>query len=113
MAYVEKKPITRSKLRLFLGQTYYKIKKYFYWWFSKNSYCKNISQNQLDNIIFTHSTPLFRKLKNVDMYLQRNKVENLKIALKKLDGIIIMPGEYFSYWKLLESLIIEKAIRMG
>lgn len=113
MAYVEKKPIPRSKLRLFLGQTYYKIKKYFYWWFSKNSYCKNISQNQLDNIIFTHSTPLFRKLKNVDMYLQRNKVENLKIALKKLDGIIIMPGEYFSYWKLIGKPNYRKGYKDG
>ena len=69
MSYIEKKPINRSKLRLFLGQTYYRIRKYFYWWLSKNKYSKNINKEELGYVIFTHSTPLYRKLRNVDMYL--------------------------------------------
>jgi len=35
------------------------------------------------------------------MWLQHNKVINLKIAIKNIDGIIVQPGETFSYWKLI------------
>jgi vancomycin resistance protein VanW len=48
-----------------------------------------------------HKTPLLRKLKDVDMYLQINKITNLKLATKKIDHVTIHPGETFSYWKLI------------
>ncbi|WP_232361873.1 VanW family protein, partial [Bacillus thuringiensis] len=48
-----------------------------------------------------HRTILLRKLKDVDMWYQQNKVVNLKIAVKKLNGIVIRPGETFSYWRLI------------
>ena len=44
---------------------------------------------------------LFRKLHGVDMQLQYNKAKNLKLAGKKIDGIIIYPGEVFSIWNLV------------
>lgn len=44
---------------------------------------------------------LLRKLHGVDMQLQKNKIKNLEIAGKKIDGIIIMPGEVFSLWNLV------------
>lgn len=44
---------------------------------------------------------LLRKLHGVDMQLQINKTKNLEIAGKKVDGIIIMPGEVFSLWNLV------------
>lgn len=44
---------------------------------------------------------LFRKLHGVDMQLQINKAKNLEIAGKKIDGIVIQPGEVFSLWNLV------------
>ena len=35
------------------------------------------------------------------MQLQYNKINNLKIATKQLNKIIIKPGETFSYWRLI------------
>ena len=35
------------------------------------------------------------------MQYQYNKIINLKIAVKKLNGIVLHPGEIFSYWKLI------------
>lgn len=35
------------------------------------------------------------------MQLQYNKATNLKIAGKKIDGIVIYPGEVFSLWNLV------------
>lgn len=111
--YMEKKPIKRSELRLFCGQTFYTTKKYFKWMVSRKKYTNTKVFDNYENIVFSHRTPLFRKLKDVDMYLQSNKVENLKLALKKLDGIIIMPNEYFSYWKLIGRPTYRKGYKDG
>ena len=46
-----------------------------------------------------HQSPLLRKLGNVDMELQRNKVANLSIAVERIDGLLVRPGERFSFWR--------------
>jgi len=71
------------------------------WYFSGKKYSGVSSDAVLPHTIFSHKTPLLRKLRNVDMWMQYNKVVNLRIALKKLDGILIKPGETFSYWRLI------------
>lgn len=49
----------------------------------------------------SYEKPMMRKLEGVDMQLQRNKVTNLRLAGAKIDGIIIRPGEEFSFWHLV------------
>ena len=94
-------PIKRSKLRLFLGKRYYMIKRYAKWYFYGEYYSKHISDSYLPFLVFTHKTPLIRKLQGVDVNLQYNKVNNLKIAASKVNGVCIKPGEIFSYWRLI------------
>ena len=48
-----------------------------------------------------HQSLLRRTLGNSDPQLQENKITNLKIASSKIDGIVIKPGEVFSFWKLV------------
>lgn len=96
-----KKPIHRSKLRLFVGRFYFILKKYTYWYFSNVDFAKNFESN-LPIEIFSHKTILRRKLKDVDIWMQENKIINLKIAIKKLDGLIIYPGQTFSYWRQIK-----------
>lgn len=93
-----KKPKNRSKLRLFLGKIYFALKKYFYWYFSKTNFAEIIESPLLFEI-FVHKTILRRKLKDVDMWMQENKIENLKIAIGRLNGLAIEPGQIFSYWR--------------
>ena len=95
------KPIYRSKLRVFLGKRYYRTLRYFNWYFGRKEYTHTKCKEQLKYSYFTHRTPLYRKLRDVDMWLQDNKVDNLRIALKKVDGVLIKPGETFSYWKTI------------
>jgi vancomycin resistance protein VanW len=40
-------------------------------------------------------------LKGVDPTFQYNKVNNLKLACAKVNGIILKPGQKFSFWKLV------------
>ena len=56
---------------------------------------------------------LLRKLHGVDMDLQKNKVVNLKLASKKIDGIIVNPGEEFSFWNLVGNATEKKGYVEG
>jgi vancomycin resistance protein VanW len=66
-------------------------------------YATRRSMEKLNQVIFKHRTPLLRQLKDVEMELQTNKITNLKIAAKRLNGIMLQPGETFSYWRLIGS----------
>jgi vancomycin resistance protein VanW len=46
-----------------------------------------------------HATPLFRALAGVDPQLQRKKVVNLGLAIERLDGLLLRPGQRFSFWR--------------
>ncbi len=94
-------PKRRSRLRIFFGKKYYRMKRYLKWYFGDVTCANELSAESLKYDVFTHQTVLFRQLKEVDMYLQHNKVKNLTIAMKCLSGLLIKPGETFSYWKLL------------
>lgn len=59
-------------------------------------------------VIARHSSLLYRKLGSSDMSLQENKVKNLSIAISKLDGLVIHPGEVFSFWHCVGSVTREK-----
>lgn len=101
MVHIERRPVKRSKLRLFLGRNYFILRKHMQWHLKGNKYARLEEKELKSNIIFTHSTPLLRKLKDVDMYLQYNKITNLKLAVTKLNKVVIKPGETFSYWRLI------------
>jgi vancomycin resistance protein VanW len=64
-------------------------------------------------IIYAHKSLIRRKLGNVDMQLQENKASNLKLAAPKVSGIIIKPGEAFSFWKLVGSCTERRGYKAG
>lgn len=92
-------PKKRTKIRLFAGTIYYTTKRYLLWLFGGLRFAKTKSPQLLPFPQFSHSTPLLRKLKDVDMQLQYNKITNLTLAADKLNGMLLMPGETFSFWK--------------
>ena len=64
-------------------------------------FAKKKNKENLQYIWKGDTKVLLRKLEGVDMQLQINKVTNLKIASKKIDGLIVKPGEEFSFWNLV------------
>ena len=52
-------------------------------------------------VLYEHKSLIRRKLGNVDLQLQENKAVNLGIAAPKVTGILIKPGETFSFWYLV------------
>lgn len=95
------KPIIRSKFRAKLGMLYYGMLRKIIWLKNNKLFASTYQKEKLPYLYFSHKTLLRRKLKDVDMWMQENKIVNLKIATKMINSIVIRPGEMFSYWKLI------------
>lgn len=95
------KPKHRSALRQRLGRLYFRLARYLFWAFGPNKFAGKYRADSLKYCHFAHHSLLLRKLKDVDMQYQYNKVVNLKIAASRLDGLLLYPGETFSYWKAI------------
>lgn len=64
-------------------------------------YAKNIDNKQLPYKLFEASGTLYNRNTGFDMVYQENKVFNLKLAAKTLNGLLIRPGETISLWRLI------------
>lgn len=93
-------PRDRSRLRMSLGRAYFTWRRYVEWFISDKSYAREM---QIDNLlayqVTSHQTPLLRQLRDVDMRLQNNKITNLQLACSCIHGLILHPGETFSFWR--------------
>ncbi len=88
-----------------LGREFYIIKRRMRWIFRRSSYVSSPASGVVKtsglHTVITHSSLMLRPLKDVDMYLQHNKITNLRLAIAKIDGVKIGPGERMSVWKLV------------
>lgn len=84
-------------LRL-IGPYYFRAKRYIGNRTTHRKWARKLAP-ALEFCCFEHATPLFRPLKNVEKYLQTNKVTNLTLAAHCVDGLLIHPGETFSFWE--------------
>jgi vancomycin resistance protein VanW len=60
-----------------------------------------------------HQSVLIKKLGNSDMRLQYQKVQNLRLAAAKLNGLIIKPGQTFSLWQAVGAPIAKRGFVPG
>ena len=60
-----------------------------------------------------HASLLMRELSEDEMVLQRNKVVNLRLASRHTDGLLIRPGETFSFNKVVGSCTRKKGYVEG
>jgi len=89
------------------------LKRRIKWLFNRKSYAKSFEKNRFPIKIYIHQSLIRRTLGNVDSTLQENKAVNLKLASPKISGIIIKPGEVFSFWKLVGSCTTAKGYKEG
>lgn len=112
--YQTSRPINRSKYRLFFGKLYFTYRRYIQWFFNRSiKYAVTIQTAQLSYLVTQHSTPLYRQLRNVDLWLQDNKVINLRLAAEGINGVILKPGESFSFWRLIGKPTAAKGFKEG
>ncbi len=90
-----------------------RIERYAVWYFGRKKYVSKRTTDKLAFRIKKHQSVLLKKLGESDMQLQVNKVTNLKIAIKYIDGILIKPGETFSFCRLVGLPTVKKGYLPG
>lgn len=91
--------------------------------FSREKFAAQKSSDLLPNVVKGHTSVLIRRLAGVDLRLQENKVTNIALAAAKINGIIVRPGETFSFWRTVgktaekqgykEGLVIHRGGKLG
>ena len=103
----------RHPIFYYLSVNLRRLQRYVKWYFGNTVFTSKRDNNLLPIRIKKHQSILIRKLGDSDKQLQINKVINLKIASKKIDKVIIQPGETFSFCKLVGKPTYKKGYVLG
>ncbi|MGE8291349.1 MAG: VanW family protein [Sphingobacterium sp.] len=103
----------RHPLLYFLAVWARRTQRKAIWLLDNKKYTKTKSTTALQYRIKKHQSVLLKKLGENNMQLQINKVTNLKIAAKQINGVLIHPGETFSFCKLVGQPTQKKGYLLG
>lgn len=81
--------------------------------FSNIKFAKTIQRQELPNIVKSHCSILIRRLRGIDLTLQENKVTNIMLACQKINGILINPGETFSFHRIVGKTTKKRGYKPG
>lgn len=76
-------------------------------------FAKTRYKKKLPVVVARHSSHLIKKGKGIDPVLQHNKADNIDIAARTMNGMIIRPGETFSFWKTVGKITAKKGYKDG
>ncbi|MBR4309378.1 MAG: VanW family protein [Oscillospiraceae bacterium] len=103
-----------------ISSTFYKLskKKEILKRYVKDAFCKERfstekSTEKLPTILSSHSSNLIKRGKGIDLSLQENKAVNIAIASSKINGMVIHPGEVFSFWRTVGKPCKRKGYKDG
>ena len=72
-------------------------------WSGRVVWARRRDDHDLPVRVVQHGSLLLRELDADQMHLQHNKVTNLRLAASRVDGIVIAPGETFSFNRVVGS----------
>ncbi len=76
---------------------------YLRMYFDANRYAKIKANKQLPFCVYKCETNLRNENTGFDMQYQENKIFNLQLAAKTMNGLLIRPQETFSFWQLVRN----------
>lgn len=80
---------------------------------SRQKFARERMSEPLPVCVIRHNSLIRRRLGNVDMELQENKAVNLALAAPLVSGVLIHPGETFSFWHLVGNPSAARGFREG
>ena len=96
-----------------MGKAFYRAKRRIEWHLPGRNYARQRTGDNLAFLHAKHGTPMLRALSGVDMQLQRNKMDSLRIAASCIDGIVLNPGETFSFWRMVGKPSLGRGFKVG
>lgn len=76
-------------------------------------FARTVKKEKLPNVVSAYSSHLIKKGKGIDPVLQENKAINIKLACSKINGIMIYPGEVFSFCRTVGKMTKRKGYKEG
>ena len=70
-------------------------------WLSKEKFATHHQEEKLPVVVYSNSNNMIKRGPGIDPQLQLNKADNIRLACSKINGLIVNPGETFSFWKLV------------
>ncbi len=70
-------------------------------WTSNVKFAHHHQHDKLPVVVHSSSNNMIKRGPGIDPQLQLNKADNIRLACSRINGIIITPGETFSFWKLV------------
>lgn len=55
--------------------------------------------DELPNLVSSHASTLIKRGPGIDLTLQENKAVNIQIASATMHGLVVHPGQTFSFWR--------------
>lgn len=80
---------------------------------SNDKYAVTIEKKRLPDVISQYSSVLIKKGNGIDPVLQKNKAINIRLACQKMNGMVIHPGEVFSFWISVGKITKKKGYKDG
>jgi vancomycin resistance protein VanW len=96
-----------------LAVRFHRVRKRLEWMTSSTPYARSRELDRLPVRVKRHKSLLLRQLGETEMWMQHNKVTNLKLACAQVDGLLIRPGETFSFNKLVGNATRRKGYTKG
>ncbi|WP_203568762.1 VanW family protein [Aestuariimicrobium ganziense] len=79
----------------------HQVRRWLHWQFGSERWAHEHQAEPLAHRVKQHKSLLIRQMGESEMWLQHNKVTNLRLAAAEVDGILIRPGESFSFNKVV------------
>ena len=89
------------------------IKRHVQDFLSKEKFAKTRQEEKLEYVVSEYSSTMIKEEKGIDPKTQESKAVNIKLASSKITGIIIKPGEIFSFWKMVGTVNKRKGYQEG
>lgn len=80
---------------------------------SDEKFSREILETPLPNLVTEYSSNMIKRGPGVDPETQSNKAVNIAIANRSLNGIVVHPGETFSFWTLVGRATKRKGYQVG
>lgn len=76
-------------------------------------FAETLSERRLPAVVSDYHSKVIKTGPGIDPVLQENKAVNIKLACEKINGLIIHPGETFSFWHLVGKISEKKGYKDG
>lgn len=91
----------------------HRVRRRVQWLTADTAWAHERAETPLPVRVKKHGSLLLRELTGAEMVLQHNKVVNLRLASARVDGLLIRPGETFSFNKVVGSCTRRKGYVEG